>query len=241
MIKVKICGITNLDDAQFAIQSGASALGFIFAESPRKVSKEIVREIINKLETDISGQFPIFKVGVFVNEDINTIIEIANYYQLTHIQLHGNESPEYCEQLTFPIIKAFRLQDKLGTIAGNGFKPFPTNNLGTDEKRLSPNLVQEIKKYQTIYAFLLDTYQKGIYGGTGKQFDYSLIINLPRDKVFFLSGGLNPDNVVEAVQIANPDWVDISSGVEISPGKKDKLKIQKLFQNLKSANLISIP
>ena len=225
MVKVKICGITNYEDAQFAIQSGASALGFIFADSSRKVSKEIVREIIDKLGTDANRLSPIYRVGVFVNEDTNTIIEIANYCKLTHIQLHGDESPEYCEQLPFLIIKAFRIKE----------------NLGTDEKHLSQNLTQEIKKYQTIYAFLLDTYQKGIYGGTGKQFDYSLIKDLPRDKVFFLSGGLNPDNIVEVVQIANPDWVDISSGVEISPGKKDKFKIQKLFQNLKSANLISIP
>ena len=225
MVKVKICGITNLDDAQFAIQSGVSAIGFIFADSPRKVSKENVRNIIDKLGTDDLRQSPIYRVGVFVNEDINTIIEIANYCQLTHIQLHGNESPEYCEQLTFPIIKAFRLKDKLGT----------------DYSHQSQNLSLEINKYQTIYAFLLDTYQKGIYGGTGKQFDYSFINNLPRDKIFFLSGGLNPDNIVEAIKTANPDWVDISSGVEISPGKKDRLKIQKLFQNLKSENLISIP
>ena len=225
MVKVKICGITNFEDAQFAIQSGASALGFIFAESPRKVSKEIVKEIINKLGTDASRPSPIYRVGVFVNEDINTIIEIANYCNLTHIQLHGDESPEYCEQLPFLIIKAFRIKE----------------NWGTDEKHLSQNLTQEIKKYQTIYAFLLDTYQKGIYGGTGKQFDYSLIKYLPRDKVFFLSGGLSPDNVVEAIKTANPDWVDVASGVEISPGKKDRLKIQKLFQNLSSENLILIP
>ena len=222
MVKVKICGITNLDDAQFAIQSGVSAIGFIFADSPRKVSKEIVRDIIDKLGTDDLRQSPIYRVGVFVNEDINTIIEIADYCKLTHIQLHGDESPEYCEQLTFPIIKVFRLQD----------------NLGTADLHQSENLSLEITKYQTIYAFLLDTYQKGIYGGTGNKFDYSLIKYLPRDKVFFLSGGLNTDNVVEAIKTTNPDWIDVSSGVEISPGKKDKLKIQKLFQNLKSEKLI---
>jgi len=212
MVQVKICGLTNFEDAQLSIQSGASALGFIFAESPRKVSKEIVRDIITKLESDKTNLTSVFKVGVFVNEDAKKIIKIAEYCKLTHIQLHGDESPEYCEHIPFSIIKAFRVRDG--------------------------SFVREIKKYQNIFAFLLDAYQKEIRGGTGKQFDYALLKDLPREKVFFLSGGLNPDNIVEAVKMANPDWVDVSSGIESSPGKKDKSKILKLFQNLKSANLI---
>ena len=181
-MKVKICGITNRNDALSAVEFGADALGFIFAESPRRITKEQARNIIAELPPFVST------VGVFVNEKKETIIDIGKYCGITTIQLHGNEPPSYLQDLgNFKVIKAFRIkkEDDLETLAL--YKP---------------------------HAFLLDSYVKGVMGGTGKTFNWEIAKKACKYGTIILSGGLTPDNVKEAIRIVSPYAVDVSSGVE---------------------------
>ena len=141
MVQVKICGITRLVDAEAAIESGANALGFIFAESPRQVSPQTAREISRRIPPFVKT------VGVFVNETQTRIRQIMNFCGLDLVQLHGNETVATCDELEFGIIKAFRVQGE--------------------------ETLREIAPYKDhVRAILLDTYQKGVNGGTGKTFDW---------------------------------------------------------------------
>lgn len=200
MIQFKICGITNLDDANVAMDSGASAIGFIFyPKSPRYIEPEKAREITQKLNGNVKT------VGVFVDETAEQVNDIAEQVNLDFIQLHGDESPEDCRKIQRPVIKSFRIRD--------GFNLSTVNNY-------------------PVNAVLLDTYVKGTVGGTGEVFhwddyDYGLV-----NKPLILAGGLTPENVTKGVQIVKPGAIDISSGVEVSPGKKDMMKIEKLGEIL---------
>jgi phosphoribosylanthranilate isomerase len=206
MIHIKICGITNLEDAQNVISLGFDALGFIFAkDSPRYITPEAAEEICLFLP-------PFIKlVGVFVDEDPAIIEEIVKRCKLDLIQLHGSESPKDCLNLSRKVIKAFRVQDL------EDIKP--------------------IIKYQGIVsAILLDTKLPSKMGGTGQVFDWGLAIQAKEfDIPLILAGGINHTNIKKAIQLVNPYAVDISSGVEISAGKKDynKMKeLKNLVQNL---------
>ncbi len=197
MIPVKICGITNLTDAQLAAQGGASAIGLIFYKnSPRYVSMEVAKEII----ASIDGQIPV--VGVFVDENIDWVLEIAAKAKLDIIQLHGKESPQYCEQLNVPIIKVLRVDSLFD---------------------------KSILKDYNVSAFLFDTYKKGLPGGTGDHFDWGLISDLKLDTPIILSGGLNIENIMLGIATVNPSAVDVNSGVENCPGEKDEKKMTQLF------------
>ncbi len=205
MTKIKICGITNTEDALSAVRLGADALGFIFVKKSK-------RYIEPALAAEITRQLPPFviKVGVFTNEDPAVIRDIAGEVKLDLLQIHGDETPEYCDKLEIPYIKAFRIKDVTS--------------------------LNEVKEYNTNYI-LFDTYSKDEYGGTGKAFDWGII----KDKAFenkyvILSGGLNPGNVGEAVTLLNPYAVDVSSGVEENPGKKDIDKINKFVEAVKNGN-----
>ncbi|WP_457568714.1 phosphoribosylanthranilate isomerase [Desulfurobacterium sp.] len=203
MVKVKICGITNLEDAMAAIDAGADALGFIlFKNSKRCISPLEVRHITRELPPFVT------KVGVFVNEDRATVLEILSYANLDYAQLHGNETPAYCEYIgSNRVIKVFRLQD---------------------EKEV--NRVREYEKVAS--AVLLDTFDKNSFGGTGKTFNWNIalkvkeIVNLP----LILSGGLNPENVSTAIESVKPYAVDTCSGVEVHPGKKDSRKVKDFIK-----------
>ena len=200
MIPVKICGITNLADAQLAVKGGASAIGFIFyGESQRYISPGKVEEWLNVIPSSVKN------VGVFVNEQIENVHCIAQKLSLDFIQLHGDESPDYCNKMTRPVIKAFRVGDDF------------------DFSILS--------KYQ-VHAFLFDTYQKGTPGGTGNVFNWELISNLNIDSPIILSGGLNTDNIKKGIETVNPSAVDVNSGVESKPGVKDNVKMMELFGSL---------
>ncbi|MDR6998251.1 phosphoribosylanthranilate isomerase [Neobacillus niacini] len=201
-MKVKICGITDADTALAAVNYGADAIGFVFAESKRKVELEKAKEIIAKLPSEV------LKVGVFVNETVEEIEKIANYTGLTHIQLHGDEAASISEKLTLPVIKAASIE--------------------------SNDTLEEIKNYPCEYL-LLDG-PKGKYrGGNGTAFNWKNI-NLDRlkEKKIILAGGLNPDNVEEAIQTIQPEMVDVSSGVE-TDGKKDLQKIKKFIEKAKGS------
>ncbi|HIC38174.1 MAG TPA: phosphoribosylanthranilate isomerase [Candidatus Marinimicrobia bacterium] len=201
MIPTKICGITNLKDAKVSVENGASALGFIFYEkSPRAISIEKAKSISEQLSESVS------RVGVFVNHEKEFIDEAIAEIPLGMIQLHGDESPNFCNQFDLPVLKALRIKNKESLSAMNDYN---------------------------VAGFLLDTFSNNQYGGTGETFDWS-ILNRKSETPFILSGGLNPDNILDAIDSVNPVAVDVNSGVESSPGIKDPEKIKLLFKNLKN-------
>jgi phosphoribosylanthranilate isomerase len=199
MTEIKICGITNLEDASFAVECGADALGFNFyPKSPRYGAPESVKEIIAKIPDGIT------RVGVFVNHDALEVKKIVEYCGLDIVQLHGDESPEYCRQ--FPpslLIKAFSPR-------GEG-----------DLRTLSSYPVR---------AILVDAYDPVRYGGTGKRSDWRLAVKVKETHPLIIAGGLNADNIREVIEIVSPHAVDINSGAESSPGRKDPEKVRKIIE-----------
>jgi phosphoribosylanthranilate isomerase len=204
MVWVKICGITNSPDAKAAIDYGAQAMGFVFAPSKRQVSPVTTREIIRALPPET------MKVGVFANQDLALVREIAAFCGLTSLQLHGDEPPAYCAHFeAVDVIKAFRVQS-----------------------RLPEELMQTYILNNSIRKVLLDSYTPEQLGGTGKTFDWQLAAKkewLPLPVI--IAGGLNPENVIEAIRLAQPFGVDVSSGVEKAPGQKDLLKLKAFIKN----------
>lgn len=203
MIRVKICGITNLEDALLVTEMGADALGFIFAESPRQITPAKAKAIIRILP-------PLVKtIGVFVNEEPAKIKEIKSVCGLDLIQLHGEESPKICRDLMPHAIKAFRIQNEWD--------------------------IEKIKRYQgVVRAILLDTFLKGKAGGTGQTFDWPLAVKAKETGLpIILSGGLGPENIQEAIKAVDPYAVDINSGIEKRPGKKDPVLMKNLMENIK--------
>jgi phosphoribosylanthranilate isomerase len=201
--RVKICGITNLADAQGAVEAGADALGFNFYEkSPRHVSL--------KTAAEISKQLPPFvmRVGIFVNEDADFVLRAIGEAGLNMLQFHGDEPPEFCMQFGLMSMKAFRIRDA--------------------------ESLKEIPDFQTD-AYLLDAYSAEAFGGTGEKFNWDLAVEAQKfGKPIFLAGGLTQENVAEAVRKVRPFAVDVSSGVESSPGKKDRAKVKAFIRAAKS-------
>jgi phosphoribosylanthranilate isomerase len=199
MVRIKICGITNLEDALLAAELGAHALGFIFyAKSPRSVAPEAAREIIRQLPPFV------VTVGVFVNEEAAVVRDLAARAGLDWVQLHGAESPEYCLSLGRRVMKAFRIKD------ANSLKELEAYGGAAQ-------------------ALLLDTYKKGQAGGTGEVFDWDLARQAQGYGHIVLAGGLTPANVAQALAAARPQAVDVASGVEASAGKKDAEKMKAFF------------
>jgi phosphoribosylanthranilate isomerase len=206
MTRVKVCGITSLGDALAAIDAGADMLGFNFyRRSPRYVAPEDARKVVARVPEVVTC------VGVFVNEPAPEDVErIAREAGLTTVQLHGDESPEYCRSLrALKVIKALRV--------GRDFDAETVGEYGTD-------------------SVLLDAYVKGERGGTGHTFDWSLAA-LARARVarLFLAGGLTPDNVAAAVAAVRPYAVDVCSGVETSPGRKSPELIRRFVEAVASS------
>jgi phosphoribosylanthranilate isomerase len=206
-ILVKICGITNLEDARFCCAAGADILGFVFAKSPRRVTAARAQRIIAGLPEKI------VTAGIFVNEKPAKIERIAARCGLDMIQLHGDESARECDALMkagYPVIKALRIQDK--------------------------DSFDAIQKYPGVDWILLDRFQKGAYGGTGKVIDWPLVKQAKKyRKKLMLSGGLGCDNIAEALRAARPDAVDASSRLEKIPGKKDHALLQVFIQRAKGS------
>ena len=200
MVKVKICGITNLYDALRISELRPDALGFVFyKKSPRYITPNKAKEIIRKIPPSVK------KVGVFVNEKEDNIIHIAKDLKLDILQLHGNESPQFCKRFkNYKVIKVFRVED---------------------EKSL-----KDLRLY-TVWGFLFDSYQKNLFGGTGEEFNWEIIKSLKlKKRNIFLSGGLNAKNIKSAIGFIKPNWVDVSSSVEIKPGKKDYKKVKDFIE-----------
>lgn len=202
-VKIKICGITNIEDAVCACKLGADALGFVFhPRSPRYINPHRAKEIISKVNKKVK------KIGVFVNAEANYVKKIARMCKLDMLQFHGNESPSFCGEFPkYKIIKAFRIKDK------SSFK--------------------DIGRYEKADYYLFDSFKKGFFGGTGRRFQLLLFKDVRIGKPFFLSGGLNPKNVKGAIKFAHPDWVDVSSGLESSVGKKDIKLLKEFIEEVK--------
>ena len=194
---VKICGITSIDDGLMVAESGADALGFVFAESVRNISPEKARKIVKRLPPFITT------VGVFMDQDINYVNKVADYTGIDVVQLHGEESPEYCKKINRRIIKRIKIDthDTIETLLG------------------------KMKSY-SVSAFLLDP-----GAGSGRTFDWSKAFGI--DLPFIIAGGLTPENVREVVHLLKPYGVDVSSGVEKSPGKKDGEKVARFIRETK--------
>ncbi len=203
MVRIKICGITNLEDALLAAELGADALGFIFyPPSPRAIEPDAAQAIIAQLPPFVST------VGVFVDEDAARVKELAAAVGLDWLQLHGLETPEYCHALGRRVIKSWRMQDE-GSLAGLG-------------------------AYRgAVQAFLLDTYKKGMLGGTGETFNWDLAREAKKYGPIILAGGITPENAAQAMAAVQPWAVDVASGVEVRPGKKDPEKLRAFFTAVK--------
>lgn len=202
MTRVKICGITSLEDALTAVEAGADALGFVFfAKSPRHIFPEQAARIISQLPPFVQA------VGLFVNEEADTVNEVADLCRLDLVQLHGDEPPDYCRQIKRRVLKAFRVR--------------------------SLTCLDPIKNYQ-VAGYLLDTFSPSFYGGTGLSFNWEIAAEaVKRHQRIVLAGGLTPDNVAEAISQVQPWAVDVSSGVEAAPGKKDRDKLRAFLRNAK--------
>ena len=202
VVKIKICGITNLEDALLAVDAGADALGFVFfKESPRHIFPEQAAAIIRQLPPFVQT------VGLFVNEALETVNMTADRCGLDIIQLHGDESPEFCAGIRRRVIKAFRVKDI--------------------------TCLDSMKDYQTA-AFLLDAWSPTAYGGTGRTFNWEIAASAAQSCCIILAGGLTPENVAEAIRQVQPYAVDVSSGVESAPGRKDNKKIREFVNNVKN-------
>ena len=206
MIPVKICGITNKEDAICAAVCGAAALGFIFyPPSPRYLKPADARKIARVLPNNL------VKIGVFVNEKPNEIKRIVEYCGLDMIQLHGDETPDFCRE--FPsaqVIKAVELKNEADFVYAISYH---------------------------VGAVLVDSRHAGLYGGTGKKANWDLACRIKNKKSLILSGGLNEKNVSEALKVVAPAALDINSGVESEPGRKDHAKLERIFDIIRHADV----
>ncbi|MBE7469591.1 MAG: N-(5'-phosphoribosyl)anthranilate isomerase [Anaerolineae bacterium] len=242
MTKVKICGITNLEDALVAVEAGADLLGFIFYEpSPRYVRPETVREIVSGVKCQVSGdtvqeakdrdQRPyaprtthhVAFVGVFVNSPLDTVAHLLDFCQLDAAQLHGEESPEFVRHFAGRAFKALRPQSP--EEAETLIQYYQPPNLLTFQPSNLPLL-------------LLDAYHPNLYGGTGHVTDWEMAASIARRYPIMLAGSLTPENVIEAIRVVQPWGVDVSSGVERQKGRKDHEKVRALVEAVRNVNAV---
>ena len=203
---IKICGITNLEDARLAVSYGANALGFMMYEkSPRKIAKEEVLEIIKELPEEV------IPVMVFVNPTSIYVESCLEVSSRLIPQFHGNETPEFCSSFGRDFLKAMRVSGK-------------------------EDLRTIFESYSKAWMLLLDSYQKNNFGGTGKTFEWQNLKGKELNKPYLLAGGLNPENVEKALSLVPCAGIDVSSGVESSPGKKDSKKVKKFIRTARNFN-----
>jgi len=203
MARVKVCGMTCPEDAQMAVQFGADAIGFIFAPSPRRITPENAREITESVSPFVKT------VGVFVNESPHVVREIMQYCGLDLVQFHGEESPWACGKFMPRVIKAFRVRDE--------------------------SVLPSILPFQgKIRAVLLDAFSHERHGGTGQIFAWDIAVTAKRLRIpVILSGGLKPSNIGDAILKVNPFAVDVNSGIERRPGKKDPVLMGNLMKRIR--------
>jgi phosphoribosylanthranilate isomerase len=201
-VRVKICGVTNLDDALGAVEAGAAALGFNFyPRSPRFVQPAQAATIVSRVPRSLCT------VGVFVNEPRERVAAIAAQVGLTALQFHGDEPPEFCQTWTQKVVKAIRVQ--------------------------GPDTAQRARAYDVDFI-LADAYLEGYFGGTGRRVALRFLEGFDRARLI-LAGGLTPENVAEAVRTVRPFAVDVASGVEHVPGKKDVALMRRFIERAHAA------
>ena len=211
---IKICGITRAEDAVLAVEEGASMIGFVFAESPRRISPGKAADILAELEHK-SLRTKVRVAGVFVNEDQSVIEEIHSIGAIDVAQIHGDESAAFCNALTVPWYRGLRVSERFNA----------------DEFR-------ETVRALSCDEILVDAKVEGLYGGSGHRVPIEIAMRC-RDivrnerKKFYLAGGVTPDNVRDIVRDLDPDGIDLSSALEESPGIKSHEKIKKLFRSIR--------
>jgi phosphoribosylanthranilate isomerase len=202
-MRIKICGITNLEDALLAVELGADALGFVFAPSSRQVTPDQAAAIIRELPPFVTT------VGLVVDQDPLPILERC---PVDVVQFHGSETPEQVARLGRRAVKAFRVR--------------------------AVEDLEALAQYRTVSAFLLDAYVPGLAGGTGRQFPWQLAVEAHRfGKPVIVAGGLTPENVGHCIATTAPHAVDVSSGVEAAPGRKDPEKLRTFIEGARAAAL----
>jgi phosphoribosylanthranilate isomerase len=213
-LRVKICGITQVEQGRAIVEMGATALGFICVPgTPRYIAPAAIQTIVAALPVQPeTGQVRRDRVGVFLNHSLEEICRIVAIANLNAVQFHGTESPEYCQQVrqllpNIEIIKAFRV-------------------------RAPETLIDAIAYANLVDVLLLDAYHPHQAGGTGQTLDWRSLQQFQPPIAWFLSGGLNPENVREALSLVQPDGIDLSSGVESAPGIKNLAAVDRLFQQL---------
>lgn len=208
-MRVKICGIKQPEQGKAIAIAGATALGFICVpNTPRYVTKQQIRAVVEQLPKQID------RIGVFAISSVEDICQIVEFAGLTGVQLHGDESPEFCHQLRsmlpgIEIIKALRIKN-------------------------SQALEQVQIYFSSVDTLLLDAYNPQMLGGTGATLDWKTLQQFQPGCPWLLAGGLTPDNVLDALKQVNPNGIDLSSGVERAPGDKDLDKVAKLFERLEA-------
>jgi len=209
-MRVKICGITQIEQGRAIVELGANSIGFICVQkSPRYVTPDRLRAIADQLPNET------VKVGVFANHDVKEIVSVLEEGHLSAIQLHGAESPEFCTQLInsippeIELIKAFRIKSKESLAATTA--------------------------YTDVDTFLLDAYHPQMLGGTGHTIDWQDLAEFKPAVPWMLAGGLTPENIQAALSRLQPDGIDLSSGVERSPGDKDLDRVAQLFEAVNQA------
>ena len=206
--RIKICGITRIEDALCAASAGADAIGLIFyPPSPRAVTIEQATSISDVLPPFVST------VALFVNASVHEVDDVIRHLRPSILQFHGDEDAAFCTQFGVPFIKAIRV--------GELMRP--------------ADLLEYADEFKAARAVLLDTLAQGLYGGSGESFDWKLIPTEMRRRVL-LSGGLHPENVSGAIQLIRPWAVDVSSGVEASKGVKDHAKVHKFIEEVRNAD-----
>lgn len=204
--RVKVCGITSLEDARFLSGAMADYLGFIFHEpSPRSIDPARAGAIINWIEGPET-------VGVFVNHPLDELNEIVRQCGLDMVQLHGTESPDYCHLIEQPVIKVIHVEE------GDSVE----------------SVVDRANSYLDAADYLMFDHRVGdTWGGTGTPFNWAVLETVSRELPIFLSGGLNPDNIADAVRTVRPFAVDVNSGLELEPGVKDYDKVDRFFDRMR--------
>ncbi|NCJ08468.1 phosphoribosylanthranilate isomerase [Synechococcales cyanobacterium C] len=212
-LRIKICGITQPLQGQAIAELGADALGFICVPtSPRYVDAASLAKMTRQLPTQTTAGHALARIGVFANAELDTIVQTVELAALTGVQLHGDESPQFCEGVRqrlpgVEMIKALRVRSAQTLQGLSNFWPW-------------------------VDTFLLDAYSAKGLGGTGQTWDWSLLNSTGFDRPWLLAGGINPENAIAALCATHPTGLDLSSGVEIAPGDKDLDQVQRLFQVL---------
>lgn len=207
-MRIKICGIKQPEQGKAIAIAGATALGFICVpNTPRYVTKQQIRAVVEQLPKQID------RIGVFADTSVEEICQIVEFAGLTGVQLHGDESPEFCHQMRsmlpeIEIIKALRIKN-------------------------SQALEQVEIYFSSVDTLLLDAYNPQMLGGTGATLDWKTLQQFQPGCPWLLAGGLTPDNVLDALKQVNPNGIDLSSGVERAPGDKDLDKVARLFERLR--------